>query len=183
MIVALPRRAPNNQAVLKALTPEQKLLAANFSAALAADGAPTPGEIAAACGISEQAVSNWKRSGKISVKNLEVVSRMTGWSVTRLLLGGPDDTEEASEMIVPSDTGFDMLVAFEKLPERLRQEHLQRVLADSALWDQDTKELMARVGAKPGAFPDAKLPKGFAPPTMPAPGKRVVTRSPRAKKA
>lgn len=99
LIVARGQSALNNQAVLKntkakdsskALTPEQALLAANFTLAMEEDGAPTPGQIAAACQVSEQAVSNWKRTGKITKGNLRIVSSMTRWSVHRLLTGQPD---------------------------------------------------------------------------------------------
>lgn len=101
MIVAAGYHRPNNQAVLKprpplpppekrALTPEQEMLARNFTAALDERGAPTPGQIAEACGITEQAVSNWKRTGKITKENLRIVSAMTKWSVHRLLTGEKD---------------------------------------------------------------------------------------------
>lgn len=66
------------------MNPEQARLAKNIAEAMAEKGAPTPGNIADRCGISEQAVSNWLRTGKISAKNLATLSSMTGWSVQRL---------------------------------------------------------------------------------------------------
>lgn len=99
MIVVEPVLRPNNQAVLKkpiakeaqkGLTPEQAMLAANFAKAMDEEGAPSPGQIAAACDVTEQAVSNWKRTGKITKENLRIVSAMTKWSVHRLLTGQVD---------------------------------------------------------------------------------------------
>ena len=85
----MPSRQRQHQAVLK-LTEEQALLAANLAAALSQPGGPRPVQVAERCGVSEQAVSNWKRTGKISKENLAVVSEMTGWSVRRLLTGADD---------------------------------------------------------------------------------------------
>jgi len=65
-------------------TDEQQVLAENFAAAMQ-DAGVAPKTIAEACGITEQAVSNWKRTGKISRKYLPTIAGHTGWSVERLL--------------------------------------------------------------------------------------------------
>lgn len=82
---------PETQAVLddeqKAADEElQRQIAANFTEALEKSGA-SPVAIAEACGVTEQAVSNWKRTGKIRTRHLMVVSRLTGWPIQRLLTG------------------------------------------------------------------------------------------------
>lgn len=71
----------------------QRALAENFAKALG-EGRTTPKEIAEALGITEQAVSNWKRSGKIATENLPVVAKLTGWSIARLM-GVPEPTNVA----------------------------------------------------------------------------------------
>jgi phage repressor protein C with HTH and peptisase S24 domain len=71
----------------------QKTLAKNFSKALE-EGKTTPGKIAEALHITEQAVSNWKRTGKIAKENLLVVSKLTGWSV-EALMGLPEASNAA----------------------------------------------------------------------------------------
>lgn len=96
-------------------TPEQLLLAKNFSEAMAQPGAPTPGAIAAECDISEQAVSNWKRTGKINKKNLAVVSRLTGWSISRLMSGQEDTKNQAEDAGRPKVTRPTPVVGTAKL--------------------------------------------------------------------
>ncbi len=66
------------------MTPEQQALAANFTRALAESGI-APKAIAEARDITEQAVSNWKRTGKIAREHLPTIAQLTGWSVERLL--------------------------------------------------------------------------------------------------
>lgn len=74
-----------NQAMLEDRKEEtQRTLAENFARALA-EGRTTPKEIAEALDITEQAVSNWKRSGKIATENLPVVAKLTGWSISKLM--------------------------------------------------------------------------------------------------
>lgn len=90
LIVEQSLTGPNNQAMPKQLvepTNQQRALAANFSKALAEPKAPSPGAIADKCGVTEQAVSGWKRTGKIKLEHLLVVSELTGWSVHRLCTG------------------------------------------------------------------------------------------------
>lgn len=96
-------------------TPEQLLLAKNFAEAMAQPGAPTPGAIAAECDISEQAVSNWKRTGKINKKNLAVVSRLTGWSIQRLMTGKAEEPHQAEEAGHPKSTRATPVVGTAKL--------------------------------------------------------------------
>lgn len=67
----------------------QKLLAKSFAMALEASGV-SPRAIADRCGVSEQAVSNWKRTGKIRSHFLPVISDMTGRSIRWLLTGEED---------------------------------------------------------------------------------------------
>lgn len=67
-----------------ASTPEQRALAANFTKALEESGV-APKAIAEARDITEQAVSNWKRTGKIARAHLPTIAALTGWSVERLL--------------------------------------------------------------------------------------------------
>lgn len=68
------------------LSPEQRALAANFNQALVESGV-TAKAVANACEITEQAVSNWKRTGKISREHLPVIAGLTRWSVEELLSG------------------------------------------------------------------------------------------------
>lgn len=68
------------------LSPEQKALAANFNQALMEAGV-TAKAVANACDITEQAVSNWKRTGKIAREHLPVIAGLTGWAVEELLSG------------------------------------------------------------------------------------------------
>lgn len=78
-----------------AATPEQRALAANFTKALAESGVP-PKAIAEARDISEQAVSNWKRTGKIARAHLPTIAALTGWSVERLLSSQPMEGEQGT---------------------------------------------------------------------------------------
>lgn len=73
----------------------QQQIAVNFAAAIEKTGV-SPIAIAEACGVTEQAVSNWKRTGKIRTRHLLVVSKLTGWSIQRLLTGAPDTVLIAS---------------------------------------------------------------------------------------
>lgn len=87
-----------------ALTPEQATLAANFTRALAESGV-APKAIAEARDITEQAVSNWKRTGKIAKEHLPAIAALTGWSVEQLL--NPDPREKPrpeSEPVQPMPT-------------------------------------------------------------------------------
>lgn len=74
------------------MTPAQQALASNFTRALAESGV-APKAIAEARGITEQAVSNWKRTGKIAREHLPTIAQLTGWSVERLLGGAHDDPQ------------------------------------------------------------------------------------------
>jgi hypothetical protein len=74
-----------------AATPEQLALAANFTRALAESGV-APKAIAEARDITEQAVSNWKRTGKIAREHLPTIASLTGWSVERLLGSSVQET-------------------------------------------------------------------------------------------
>jgi hypothetical protein len=107
-LVALEQGAGQTRAMLKekaALTPEQVTLAANFTQALRESKA-SPKAIADACDITEQAVSNWKRTGKIARKYLPIISTHTGWSIERLLApaSGVTPNEEEAEPVHPSPT-------------------------------------------------------------------------------
>lgn len=65
---------------------EQAALSKNFADALKESGA-APKLIAEKCEVSEQAVSNWKRTGKIARRYLPKIAELTGWSVAKLLTG------------------------------------------------------------------------------------------------
>lgn len=149
----------NNQAVLKKtpppkdpkqLTPDQQLLAANFEKALGQPGAPTPGAIAAQCGISEQAVSNWKRTGKISKHNLAIVADMTGWSVVRLLTGvepneprqPPENFEYRREV---NQSEWDLLQDIKMLPQAEREELRADVRRRAGKYQVFTEEILERI--------------------------------------
>lgn len=67
----------------------QRRLATNFSSAMAQSGVE-PRAVADACQVTEQAVSNWKRTGKIKTHFLPIIARLTGWSVHRLVTGEDD---------------------------------------------------------------------------------------------
>lgn len=90
-IVDLPHDVAHAQAVLDDDKPDndlaaQQLLARNFSAALARSGVP-PKEIADACNVTEQAVSNWKRTGKIRTRFLPIIADLTKCSIRQLITG------------------------------------------------------------------------------------------------
>ncbi|MDP9965107.1 phage repressor protein C with HTH and peptisase S24 domain [Variovorax paradoxus] len=74
------------------MTPEQQALASNFARALAESGV-APKAIAEARDITEQAVSNWKRTGKIAREHLPTIAQLTGWSVERLLGTAHEDPQ------------------------------------------------------------------------------------------
>lgn len=96
-------------AMLKPKAPpsaEQRALAANFTRALAESGI-APKVIAEARDITEQAVSNWKRTGKIAREHLPTIASLTGWSVERLLGEHPPDKNDPpaeSDVVQPSPT-------------------------------------------------------------------------------
>lgn len=91
-------------------TEQQTLLAENFSKALE-DSKVAPKTIAEACDITEQAVSNWKRSGKIASQHLPKIANLTGWSVSRLLTGHEPATSATLAANEPSV--FDLLTEAE----------------------------------------------------------------------
>lgn len=103
LIVADSTERHKNQAVLKAKkkttpsTPEQLIVAANVTTALEELGAPTPGDIAEACSVTEQAVSNWKRTGKVDKHNLAVLARLmrrdVAWFLVNRSRGEPPPQE------------------------------------------------------------------------------------------
>lgn len=152
MIVEIDDLAANNQAMLddaRPLTPEQKTLAENFTKALEEDGAPTPGDIADRCDVTEQAVSNWKRTGKITKKNIAIVSEMTGWSVHRLMTGSdaPSGQRSHARQVSESDwatlQAVKLLISERELEDmrarhaRLKAQALQEV--EDAARAKDTK--------------------------------------------
>ena len=100
MIVATTSIGRDDEAMLKEESRReqfQRTLAKNFSQALD-EGSATPGDIADALGITEQAVSNWKRTGKIATENIPTICRLTGWGVSRLM-GLPERHEPASSVV------------------------------------------------------------------------------------
>jgi len=125
MIVANKPIARENQAMLE----DQKQLASNFVAALIESGI-TPGKVAEACGITEQAVSNWKRTGKIDKKHLPVISRLTGWGVHRLLTGERDIVDHGPDQAVTEAERL-LLTLFRELLED-QQAKVMRLLEESA---------------------------------------------------
>lgn len=85
-------------------TPAQAALAFNFSKALA-DSGVSPKAIAEKCDIIEQAVSNWKRTGKISREHLPAIADLTGWTVERLLgKTASESPPKETEPVQPSPT-------------------------------------------------------------------------------
>jgi transcriptional regulator with XRE-family HTH domain len=66
---------------------EQTRIAKNLRQAL--DGI-APAQVAEACGVTEQAVSNWIRTGKITKENMTIVARLSGRTMGQLL--GAEDT-------------------------------------------------------------------------------------------
>ncbi len=94
LVVAQLLPPVENQAMLEDRKEEaQRTLAENFAKALA-EGRTTPREIAEALDITEQAVSNWKRTGKIATENLPEVARLTGWTIAALM-GVPEPSNVA----------------------------------------------------------------------------------------
>lgn len=147
MIVALAGFGPNNQAMIeKESTPAQKAFAANFELALAEKGAPTPGQIAAECGVTEQAVSNWRRTGKITKENLAIVSRMTRWSIQKLMTGeepqnGPKVNMKERRV---SDSEWDHLQHMRVLPDTEREAEKARVAERAKLYEEYAEQVMRR---------------------------------------
>jgi hypothetical protein len=127
---AHPKHPPESGEEPKPLTAEQQMLAANFTAALAEEGAPTPGQIAEACDVTEQAVSNWKRTGKITKQNLQIVSTMTKWSVHRLLTGQADPPAPPNPKFADSrhisDSDWQLLEDLKWIPQEERDELHER---------------------------------------------------------
>lgn len=127
MLVACYAIPAETQAML---TEQQEQLRINFVRALT-DAKVTPGQVAAACDVTEQAVSNWKRTGKIAANNLAKIADLTGWSVQELLSG-------RSSASVAQRTVFDALTDEE-----------QDLLNDlRVLIDEDRDEVRALVAVK-----------------------------------
>ena len=100
MIVATTSLGRDDEAMLKEESRReqfQRTLAKNFSQALD-EGAATPGDIADALGITEQAVSNWKRTGKIATENIPTICRLTGWGVAQLM-GLAEQHQQTSSVV------------------------------------------------------------------------------------
>lgn len=111
------------------------MLATNFTQALVESGV-SPKAIAEACDITEQAVSNWKRSGKIANQHLAKIAALTGWSVSRLLTGHEPATSAAVAANEPS--------VFEVMT---KEEH--ELLDDfRAMMDDDQIELRALIAER-----------------------------------
>lgn len=100
-LVASGLTASDTRAMLKtkdAQTPDQIALAANFTRALAESGV-SPKAIADARQITEQAVSNWKRTGKIKREHLPTIAALTGWTVAQLLSADGDGPGQAQSSV------------------------------------------------------------------------------------
>lgn len=95
-------------------TDEQRTLAIEFQKAMETSGVP-PKAIAELCGITEQAVSNWRRTGKIARKHLPKIAMATKWSVQRLLTGKDDATEPGIQP-PPTPEELEMLLLFRDMP-------------------------------------------------------------------
>lgn len=153
MIVELLPPRLNNQAMidkrastgLTTLTHEQRALAANFTQAMAEKGAPTPGDIASRCDVSEQAVSNWKRTGKITKKNLAIVSEMTGWSISKLLTGkdgpGPRGSRKSREI---SESDWQTLQHINVLPHDEQVAERERLAKRAKVFEEYAAEILKR---------------------------------------
>lgn len=148
LIVEALRAPLSNQAMIeKNLTAQQRALAANFTKALGETGAPSPGRVAEACGVTEQAVSNWKRTGKIASRHLLVVSRLTGWSLSKLLTGedppptGPKVNMKERRM---SDSEWATLQHLRVLPEEERLAEQERLAARAKIFEAYADEVLRR---------------------------------------
>lgn len=76
-------------------------------------------DVARACGVSKQAVYNWKKTGRIDKLHLLEFARMTGISIQYLLGADIPGNESAAEQ--------ELLMLFRALPEEKKQ-----LLIDSA---------------------------------------------------
>lgn len=128
--------SPHQTQAMLNVKAQQSLLATNFRTALE-ESRVSPKTIAEACDITEQAVSNWKRTGKIANKHLATIARLTDWSVSRLLTGHEPATSAPATKV--ENSVFETLTADElELLNNFRammdadQEVLRKEIADRA---------------------------------------------------
>lgn len=158
LIVETEVTPPNNQAMVERKKPEpdpakqallreqQQRIAANFATALSEPKAPTPGEIAVRCGVTEQAVSGWKRTGKIALEHLLVVSELTGWSVHKLVTGKEAPHSRAVDFngrhVTNSD--WDTLQDINALPHDQQAKERQRLFEQAQVFREYAAEVIKK---------------------------------------
>lgn len=121
MIVATTSGDRDDEAMLEEETRREQLqrtLAKNFSRALD-EGGTTPGDIAGALGITEQAVSNWKRTGKIATENIPTICRLTGWGVAQLM--GLTEQHQHASSVIPMPQRLTLRAAVDLIADQLDQ--------------------------------------------------------------
>lgn len=181
LLVGFHGRRRETRAMLKkkpAQTPEQKALAKNFARALEESGV-APKAIAEARDITEQAVSNWKRTGKIAREHLPTIAMLTGWSVERLLSAdgeaAPPQRSEITATAIPhaefqvSESQWALIQDFDMLPEDEKQALRASLRAKADNVRRIVAEVMQRQGVT-GTVSDARVASAFGvPPPSPQP--------------
>lgn len=77
-----------DKGMLKKLpTPEQIALGKRVKEAIATLGRGGKRDVANRCGVSEQAVTGWEKTGRISKERITVISEMTGYNTDWLISG------------------------------------------------------------------------------------------------
>lgn len=136
-------------------------------------------DLARECEVSEQAVSQWFKTGRIDKRNLAVAARLSGTTVDELIMGrpAPEPTDDSPSATLPSLTqhDLDLIAGYRTLTEELQtavwsiiDDHLRRQHPDlaKAMGPRDIKRSLS---AEPRLRTKQILAQGKPSPAKPAP--------------
>ena len=136
------------------------------------DSDVTDAEISRACGVTKQAVTGWRKTGRVAKKHLPTIARLTKKPVELFLLADPPvppgkgEPQDEAPMVggKPMTTEEqDLVLAFRALPEQKQTDLLGQLLLDAEQWRAYAEEVLTRHGAK-GTVPNAVVAMRYGTP-------------------
>ncbi len=108
-------------------------------------GRVMPTQVAEACEVTVQAVSNWKRTGKITLHGLTIVSRLSGYSVDQIAMTSITDETERSQMISAADE-IEMILAYREIRPDEQEKYRDELMKAAKASRDHVQEVMRKLG-------------------------------------
>jgi transcriptional regulator with XRE-family HTH domain len=121
-------------------------IAARLKSAIAAAKVPKT-TLATKCGVSDQAVTGWTKTGRISKKNLPAIAQALNVSVNWLLTGEDDDRQPGNDAVALSPQEMALLELFRDLTDKQKSEAV-RSLETQKQQNDITWEELSKIKAK-----------------------------------